>query len=820
MRAMTSSTGWDRGWKVALAVAPGVIAALGMIAGAMAAADPRPARAEILAAPAAQFGGGADLAISKTVSAQDVSPGAIFTFTLEVTNLGPLGANRVRVADLWPGGLTALAANVPGGACTIEPDQVTCDLAPVPAGGGARVTIRAQAPLGTSRAFANVAGVTAAQPDPDSENNVSSATVRVGMVDLRVEKIASHAVVAPGQPLTFTVAVSNAGVLPATGVRVFDPLPPNLGLLGVSTTQGGCAPAGGTISCTLGALAPGQAARVFLRAIVSPSVAPGQAVANAAYASADQADADPENNQATAVVDVHAGPADADMAVSKTGAVLEASGAWQYYILITNLGPATASSVLMRDDLPPEALGVFAEISGRGRCFPGARIVTCTTSSLAPGASEYVTITVQERGAVSGPVVNTASVDADQRDLNPDNDESTWVINGADLAIDKSAETRAAPGGGFDVLYTLVVSNAGPARATGVVVRDAPALGVDVFDWGGPPGSDCGLGASPIACFLPPLAPGETAVLNLRGRIGAPGVYPNAAAVAADTFDPDEGNNADTLLTAAGAADLSVSKSGPAATKTGEDITYALGVWNAGPDAATEVVLTDALPAGVEESGVDWAGASCDAGGPTVTCVIDQLAAGSGVTVQLRLRPRDDGALVNRVLVRALTPDPDLENNTDTLLTVAGGADMQALFSAPRAALAALGASQSAVPTPVVVYGFWAHNAGPSQAANVQMLHNLSGGAVVLGHTVSQGACAVAGALVTCGVGTLDAGQSVFGTLTLQATTSGAVLTSLAVTSDSPDPEASDNTATAGSFVFVPFRAYVPTVMRAAQSAW
>lgn len=106
-----------------------------------------------------------------------------------------------------------------------------------------------------------------------------------------------------GQPLTYTVTVSNAGPDPATGVTLVDTLPAGVTFVSVSPSQGSCAGAS-TVNCTLGNLASGSNATVTLR--VTPN-APG-AISNRADVTANEDDPDTLDNTTTATTTVNGAP--------------------------------------------------------------------------------------------------------------------------------------------------------------------------------------------------------------------------------------------------------------------------------------------------------------------------------------------------------------------------------------------------------------------------------------------------------------------------------------------------------------------------------
>jgi uncharacterized repeat protein (TIGR01451 family) len=138
------------------------------------------------------------------------------------------------------------------------------------------------------------------QPDPDPTNNTGSVTVTVApAADLAVAIAESADPAHHGQPLDYTVTVTNNGPSPASDVRLVDEWTStdlrDLALLSVSASQGQCiltAPA--RVDCGLGELAGGAAATVTLR--FRPRG--GGSVTNQAQVTATEYDGDQANNVA------------------------------------------------------------------------------------------------------------------------------------------------------------------------------------------------------------------------------------------------------------------------------------------------------------------------------------------------------------------------------------------------------------------------------------------------------------------------------------------------------------------------------------------
>ncbi len=124
-------------------------------------------------------------------------------------------------------------------------------------------------------------------------------------------------------------------------------------------------------------------------------------------------------------------------------------------------------------------------------------------------------------------------------------------------------------------------------------------------------------------------------------------------------------------------ADIVVSKSGDEAVALGGQIIYSLTVYNAGPDDAVNIVLTDALPAHTSFVDASTNTGSVSFDGTTLTVNIGTLAFDSTAVATLVVRvdqntPR--GTIIsNTVSGSSDTPDPETSNNSATAFTAVTG---------------------------------------------------------------------------------------------------------------------------------------------------
>ena len=137
------------------------------------------------------------------------------------------------------------------------------------------------------------------------------------------------------------------------------------------------------------------------------------------------------------------------------------------------------------------------------------------------------------------------------------------------------------------------------------------------------------------------------------------------------------------LRAAAISADLSVTKefNSPIPTHYGDAIDYTITIKNNGPDAASNIVLTDTIPPNTTFNayGTGASGVVCTTppvgGTGTITCPFApaQASVSSGVsfqfTIQLQVSAANLPTVENTATVSSDTPDLDTTNNSATVST-------------------------------------------------------------------------------------------------------------------------------------------------------
>ena len=477
----------------------------------------------------------ADLRVAKAVSDAAPGVGALVTYTIAVTNLGPNDATSAEVSDVLPAGVAFVSARASQGSYDAGTGIWTLGAVPVTGTEILRLTGRVTEP-GT---LVNTATRQSSTPvDPNAANDTGTATLTSSVVaDLSLTKTPSVPVAAAGTAFTWTVAVVNNGPSTAVGASVTDSFPaPFTGVTWTCTASSGSrctSPSGtGTIATTVDLLAGGSATFVATGLSAPVGSSPLVNVATVAVA-AGTTDPDLSNNSDTSAVGLV--PL-ADVQVTQAGPSFLAPGtSGDYLIMIANVGPSRTASTALLMPTPSD----FVPVTVRGACSS----LPCALGELAPGEAREVIATLSPPADYAGPptlIVRSLAMSA-PFDPRPENNAAsvvTTVTQLADLSITKTGPTTAVPGG--RVTYAVTVANAGPSIATGVRVDDPTPAGLTLVSTSG----DC---TTAFPCDLGTMAPGTTrtiaATYTVAGGTAAPPEIINAATVLSEISDPNPANN-------------------------------------------------------------------------------------------------------------------------------------------------------------------------------------------------------------------------------------------------------------------------------------
>jgi uncharacterized repeat protein (TIGR01451 family) len=258
----------------------------------------------------------------------------------------------------------------------------------------------------------------------------------VFVADLGVTKTDGQAAAIPGQDVTYTIVVTNAGPDDANGATVTDAPPASFNFLSwtCSASAGSsCPPSGiGPITHSVN-VAVGGTLTYSLTGPVDPT--PTGSLVNTAVVTAPPGVVDPNlgNNSATDT-DMLTPQADLALSLSDFPDPVGSGATLTYTVLVPDQGPSTSSGMTLTVTLPPQVAFVS--------CFPdtpfcnfASGAVTCNLPFLTPTSIQDVTIQVRVNPGFLGTLGIAASVTGNDPDPvagNNNDSESTQVIPAAE----------------------------------------------------------------------------------------------------------------------------------------------------------------------------------------------------------------------------------------------------------------------------------------------------------------------------------------------------------------------------------------------------
>ena len=296
--------------------------------------------------------------------------------------------------------------------------------------------------------------------------------------------------------------------------------------------------------------------------------------------------------------------------------VVLAGDAITYTLTVSNGGTATATNVVVTDQLPTGVTLVDATAG----CSENAGVVTCNLGDIGDGAELAIEITVSVDEGFCGSIDNVAHVAATNESGGAlENNASNGVTNEVscgepsppDLQVAKSSDATGILNEGDSFLYTVTVTNVGDETATGVSFVDVLPDGA--FNVAIPPyptfaGEECvvtsssppggGLAHTEVTCGPASLGPGTTASVTVKVIVTGEVCGPVTNVVDVEgTNEPERAvgpdNHAEASDEIACVPRIRLQKGGPSQAHVGDEIAYVFGVKNTGGADLTGIDLTD-----------------------------------------------------------------------------------------------------------------------------------------------------------------------------------------------------------------------------------
>ena len=673
-------------------------------------------------AAATTFVNGADMSVTAAASPSPAPAGSLLTYTLTVNNAGSAIATGATVTDTLPQGITVQSVGTTRGSCSQGAGAVTCPLGTLAVGGTATVTI-VVVPTGLVPKLADVATVTATNPDPNPGNNTAALQTTVSGAVGGISTVVQF-----GQPTdAVRDAVGNTYFtnLPSDDVMKLD----TSGILSIFAGNGSSGFSGdggpanqagldqpfGLLFDSSGNLYiadqgfPNRIRKVDPSGVITTFAGNGSGGPSGDGGPATAAGFNPQymvitsagffftdcNNNNVRKIDgagiistfasgiscpegITADPggnlyvaANSSNVVDKidtsgTVTVVAGNGTAGYS---GDGGAATAAAINAPYGVAYSG-GLFIAQYGSGSSAVRKVDLAGTITTVAGNGTDGYS---GDGGAATAAQLNgPTGLHFDKTDLLIAEYRGFVVRQVAKLGPDLLSLTVGAPAtvaSGSQYSYVQTVTNPGTAGgATGVTLTDPLPSGVGFVSATATQGT-CGHTGTTVTCPLGQIPALTFAQVTVTVTAPAASTaVANTATVTENEVDPVPGDNTASATTYVDPADLSVTgTASPNPVVAGQVLSETWSVQNAGPLGATGVQLTEQVQAGVSIRSTSASQGTCTASGQKVTCQLGLLANGGSATVAVGLVPAANVVSVtDTATVSGNQVDQNPANNTAT----------------------------------------------------------------------------------------------------------------------------------------------------------
>jgi uncharacterized repeat protein (TIGR01451 family) len=500
------------------------------------------------------------------------------------------------------------------------------------------------------------------------------------------------------------------------------------------------------------------------------------------------------------------------------------SSTMTYTVTVNNAGPDPATAIVATINLQNSAPNVFTAqtIGAAGNCSPAAPttgVLTCNIGTLAAGANMSFTIAgtnAIDPNSASALFTTTAGVAStevvEQNAADNNSSDSRLVQRIADIQITGVVATPKGPPGPdsppgsifvvtqhTNLQYDITVANNGPDDATNVILTDVLPPNTNF----GSASAGCVYAAGPnsVTCTIGTLASGANTVVTITLQPIPPGSSsvnitnnPNVASTSISDPNPSNNGGLNNTVIQTTQADLGVSVATPSnivrvgAAYPADRVVYNVTAANNGPSNATNIVLTDVLPANLTFDPAQSAG-FCSALGQTVTCNIASMNASTTNVFNIVGIPNMNTALSstqinNNVTIASNTIiDNTSANNSSNVVshTLRGQADVQLTMTTAPVPQNANAAAGEVLAGDNIDYVITLRNNGPYPAESITVQNTFPAGLTFVSvNAPSFSGCVNAANVETCTLGALAVGGQV--QMTVRANVPASAITGLSTT--------------------------------------
>ncbi|MCI5180594.1 MAG: DUF11 domain-containing protein, partial [Candidatus Electrothrix sp. AW3_4] len=547
------------------------------------------------------------LTLEKTVNASTIDvevpagTNRTLTYTIDYANIGGSTASGVTISDVLPAG-TSYSTATPAGT-PVSGQEYSWDIGDLASGasGSVSITVNVDDDLTGKSSLVNNASINAT--GVPSATATATTTVDTRQPDVRIFKSADKTLLTVGDTVTYTLTAVNSGTREATSVIVTDDFPDEAWFTyeSCSTVSGSCTESpSGTLSWNIGTLAAGNTVTASFTMTVQTGAPAGVTekdnLADATYDGGGSGTA----NSNTVTVAITTNP---NLALSKIvdKANSVPGDTLTYTLTLVNSGSGEATGVLVTDPIPSYTSYV-----------PGTLTVNTVSKTDAAG----------DDSAAFDPVGNRVRFNLGN------------VAGGATVIMTFQVVVNSTmPNGTTDVPNTATASasNHGSRQSTAnTTVTAAPVLTIQKS---GPTSL-----AYPSATLTADASSTTTLFVSSTATFEV-GQYIKVGSTTARILSMSSKSlTVNAFITASSGANVIGSA------------TYSLIYQNTGNADASNVMVTDTLPAGLgyfSSSPATGSNPGADNSGDVVWNIIGTLTAGASGTVQVIVFPTSTGSVTN-----------------------------------------------------------------------------------------------------------------------------------------------------------------------------
>ena len=700
----------------------------------------------------------ADLSIIKSVNTSEANYHDMITWILTISNKGPDNATNVVIRDILPDGLEYVNSTL-----NFKNNEIYIGNLTV----GEKIIINITCMADITGNHTNYANISGEEYDYNITNNEDNQSLFIFPAsDLEIIKKVNQTEPKFGDLVEWTIIVVNNGPDTANNVIVNDILPKSL-IYVEDDSEGKYDSKKGIWNITTLEVDE-EISLMIITKINGTGV-----LTNYVNVTANEYDHDLTNNEYGEDVEV---PRSADVRIIKlvNNTSPNYADLIKWTVIAYNNGPDEASNVIINEKIP-EGL-ILINVTATEGVFEN---FTWSIDLLEKDKLQTLELICKVNKTDN--ITNIVSIKVDEYDSNTTNNDANNTIEvppAIDIEVNINVNDKN-PLFGESIVWNIMIKNNGPNNATEVKLNEILPYSVIFLNYNSTNGKYAN-----GTWNLDFLEVGGVEYLNITTIVNKTGIITNHINATAHEYDWNKLNNQDnTSINVLHVSDLSIEKNtnNPAPNYL-DIIHWTIKVTNNGPNKASNVVVTDNLPAGVE-----FIKSNDDSNYKNGKWNVGELENGESRILDITCRVVSTGLFTNHVIVDGGNYDPNLENNNAN--------NTISVKSASELVISKKTSKSHYVVGDIVKYTIKVVNNGPDTASNVKISEILDKSLILKSFKLSKGKFDKTGLVWT--IKSLKNGEMAILSITVIANGSGIVKNVVKVISDSYDYNVSNNKASA-----------------------